>query len=253
MTTISSNRRKKTFPLRTLLVTVVVALVLLGIGVWREGVSRTFWFAAGPVLQLRNALERSDAAQLRAQVALLEAQLADRDVLYAENKELKLRLGRNAGVRTILASVLLRPPGVPYDVLIVDAGAREGVAQGDMVSAGGTTLIGRVEEVHDRTSRVLLFSAPGESYQGLIAGKIAVSVEGQGGGSLRGQIPAGSAVAVGDSVLLPGIAGGFASQVSYIERTEGSSFETVFMHLPVNFFELSYVEIWKGQPNTHEE
>lgn len=61
---------------------------------------------------------------------------------------------------------------------------------------------------------------------------------------MRAQVPAGTGVVAGSSVLLPGIFGGYTGMVSYVEVKSGESFETVYMHLPVNPLELRYVEIW---------
>ncbi|MEK7613230.1 MAG: rod shape-determining protein MreC [Patescibacteria group bacterium] len=252
MMMITSKRKKSAVSPSTFILTALVLVIVVIVGVWREAAARVLWSVAEPVMHLRNALQSSEAEVLRAELVSTKAKLADRDVLYAENLDLKKRLNRDANTRTVLAAILMRPPGVPYDTFVIDAGAREGVAVGDLVSAGGTTLIGTVSNVYNGTARVVLFSAPGTSYQGQIAGRIPISVEGQGGGSLRGQVPAGSVVHVGESVLLPGIAGGFASVISYIEHTEGESFQTIYMHLPVNPFELRHVEVWKERQPTNE-
>ncbi len=244
---ITSNRRQQKIPLSTVFFTILLIVILALAALWRAEASALFYKVFEPVLAMRNALSQTEVVKLKGDIAALEARVADRDLLYEENLDLKARLGRNAQLQTILAGVLMRPPWVPYDTFIVDAGANEGVRVGDFVSAGGTTLIGTVSDVYDSTARVLLYSAPGASYQGLIAEKSPISVEGQGGGSLRGQVPSNSEVRAGDRVVLTGIAGGFTSYVTHIEHAEGDSFQTVYMQVPVNLFSLLYVEIWKGQ------
>ena len=227
---------------------VVVLGVLFGVVVfWRAEVRSVLLRVATPLLVLRNSFGASEADVLRQELAAVRAHVADRDVLYAENLDLKNRLRRDAAVHSTLAGVLLRPPAVPYDTLVVDAGADQGVQVGSKVAAGGTVLVGTVTEVYATTARVRLLSAPGTTYEGLLSIKdktIPVSVEGQGGGSMRAQVPAGTGVVAGSSVLLPGIFGGYTGSVSYVEVKNGESFETVYMHLPVNPLELRYVEIW---------
>ncbi|MBX4192405.1 hypothetical protein KW798_02870 [Candidatus Parcubacteria bacterium] len=248
---ISSNRNRKSFPWGTTFIGLLLLIILIVVGIWRTQAAGIFYLVAEPMLKIRSVFQQGEVTQLRAQVATLEAKVADRDVLYAENIDLKRRLGRDTHINTILAAVLMRPPGVPYDTYIIDAGLRQGVAVGDLVSAGGTTLIGSVTESYDSTSKVTLFSAPGASYQGIIAGKIPISVEGQGGGSLKGEVPVGTHVVIGDPILFPGIAGGLTAQVSYVDH-ESESFQTVYMHIAANPFELLYVEVWKGPITAHE-
>ena len=205
--------------------------------------------ALGADLESKAALASENDA-LRAELASTSATLADRNVLYQENLELKARLDRDGSMHTILAGVILRPPATPYDTLIIDAGEAQGVVEGALVSAGGTTLIGTVDEVFDSTSRVTLFSAPGQTYQALLMetstdASVAITVQGQGNGSLVAEVPTTVAAAVGDSVVFPGVAGGFASVVVAVDEQSGESFESLYMRLPVDPEQLRYVEVLK--------
>lgn len=192
--------------------------------------------------------ERLAEENVRLQEALAQSEITvlDRNRLYEENLELKERLGRIAEPNAITAAVLLAPPRTPYDTLLLDAGARDGVSQGDKVAAGGTVLVGEIREVYARSSRAVLFSAPGESLEGHLAAQgLAVSVEGQGGGALRGRTPQGVVVARGDELSLPGVSGGVLGFVEHAENVEGESFQTVYFRLPVNPLTLQYVDIWR--------
>lgn len=211
----------------------------------RNPLGSLVWQAASPLFALRNAAGASEANKLRAELASTTAALADRDFLYRENLDLKARLGRNAARQVILAGVLERPAGVPYDTLVLDAGSAEGVAVGQLVAAAGSALIGRVDEVHTTTARVVLFSSPGQEYTALINSLTPVSLAGQGGGSLRGEVPAGTEVSVGDPLVIMGIGGGLMAEVSAVEQKEGQSFVAVYAHLLANPQELRFVEIWK--------
>ncbi len=240
MTTISHNRRRTT-PLGPILTVGGVLLVVGLVYVFRGPLTGALWSVLGPVLQARY-----NGSDLEAQLASTTAALADRDVLYQENLDLKSRLGRTDTVPTrVVAAVLSRPPASPYDTLVIDTGLQHQVAVEDLVSAGGTTVIGRVTEVYDRTARVTLYSAPGSTYDGLLHGTIPVSVEGQGGGSMRAQVPAGTAALVGDSVVLPGLLGGLSARVAAVEHGSSESYITLYFRLPVDFFALRYVEVWK--------
>lgn len=227
--------------------------------VLRTSLSSMLWqvtaplFAHGPVANLSAQLVSkaqlsAENVSLRAQLASTTAALADRDLLYRENLQLKSLMGRDASVRSVLASVIMRPPGIPYDTLMIDAGKAQGVAVGEYVSAGGSALIGQVDTVYTTTARVTLFSAPSMVFQALLTETTAhpalpLTVEGQGGGSMVTQVPAHTDVSVGDAVVFPGIADGLSALVSYVDSKEGSSFETVYLRLPANPLQLRFVEV----------
>ncbi len=238
---------------RNRLVSFLFLLILLTVvGVWRESLSGFFWQRLLPILSVRFVGEKPLSSVPIESVA---AALADREALYRENIDLKARLGREMQAQRILGGVISRPPATPYDTLVIDAGVLEGVSTGDLVSAGGTIIVGTVSEVYPHVARVTLYSSPGETYDALLhlsgGVHVPVAIEGQGGGSLRAQVPAGTAVEVGDSALLPGIAGGVSALVSSIEKAEGESFSTLYFSLPVNPSTLRFVEVWKHA--THDQ
>ena len=253
---------------------VVLFLLCAFVLVWRSFFTGLLWQAAGPLSVVRSvvaapfefmatafsskaALEAQNA-QLTEALASTTARVADRDALYQETLDLKTRLLRDAKIHTTLAGVLIAPPGVPYDTLLVDAGSAQGVSVGDLVSAGGTTLVGRVAEVRPHTASVVLYSAPGERYDALLllgattassttAKSIPITLEGQGSGSLRAEVPAGTPVHPGASVVTPGVVHGFSGTVSVVDKKDSESFETVYVTLPVNPQELRFVEVWKQE------
>ncbi len=228
---------------------VAAAVLLVAFAVlFRDSAAGLLWSAAAPLINMRNSWSDSEAAQLRAELASTSAALADRDLLAAENAQLRAELGRPAENRQIiLAGVLEGPPGTPYDTLMLDAGSALGVTPGARVFAGGLA-IGEVDTVYTAVSRITLYSAPGRSYQALVAGAkgpVPALVEGQGAGSMQARVPAGSVVAVGDGVVFPGAAGSLAAKVSAVVTVPGESFKTLYLRLPVNLFDLRYVYIQK--------
>lgn len=243
-------------------------LVVLSVLMWRTTFSGFFWQVLEPVLTTRTKIG-GVFGQVRAQfmnkndlytqnihlqetLASTSMALLDRDLLYRENLELKQRLGHTIEQKRVLAGVIARPPALPYDQLIIDAGTREGVTVGSPVAAGGTVVIGTVSEVYGSSSRVKLFSSSGETYDALLqlkGGLIPISVEGLGAGTLVTKLPIDTAVAVGDTAVLPGLAASFIATVSAINAPHDQSFMTVYMRMPVSPFTLRYVEVWVGQSN----
>ncbi len=243
MTTISPNRRRRGPSGGVFIGSAILVLCLLLVFVLRAQTASLLWQAVAPVLSLRNRLSQTDASLLRASLASTTAALADRDALYQQNLQLKALLGRNATTHTTLAAVLERPPNIPYDTLMIDIGSSEGVVPGALAFAGGNTAVGTVSDVYQSTSRVVLFSAPGQSYQAQLEGGVPLTLSGQGAGSMQGEVPAGTVVSTGQAVLLPGIALAFTGTVSYIHQESGASFITVYVQLPADVFSLQYVEV----------
>lgn len=243
MTTISPKRRRRTFGSTGFIVTVFFVLILGLVAVLRPHVSSLFWQAAAPVLALRNMAAQTDASRLASELASTTAALADRNALYQENIQLKALLGRSVEQHSTLASVLMRPPGIPYDTLMIDIGAHAGVVPGALVFAGGSLVVGTVSDVYENTSRVVLLSSPGQTYQATLQNGTPVSLEGQGAGSMVGEVPAGTSVTGGEAVTLPGVLSSFVGSVSYINHENGSSFETLYVQLPVNVFNLTFVQV----------
>ncbi len=232
-------------------VSVLVALALLCVAVvlFQKQLSSVFWQIGAPLTRARNALAGSEAAALQAQLASTSAALADRDALYAQNMELKKMLGRPQTSSRVLAGVLQHPPATPYDTVLIDSGAANGVAQGDLVFAGGNAAIGEVDQAYTTTSRVSLFSAPGRTYDAQVSPAAApgtvipLSLAGQGAGSFAGEVPAGSVAIVGDPVVLPGLGNELLGSIARIDAPSGSSFETLYVQLPVSIFSLQYVQV----------
>jgi cell shape-determining protein MreC len=238
------TRRRKVPGLFLLLFAIFLIVVLT---FWRQPVSALVVKLLTPLFYVREELAKSTVAELRSELASTTAKLADRDQLYAENQELKLLLGRSNTSRETLAAVLMRPPATPYDTLLIDIGSKQGVAVGQMVFAGGKSAVGDISEVFENSARVSLFSAPSRSFEALVqqaSGKtLAVAFSGQGAGSFVGQVPAGSGVSVGDTVVVPGMQSAYLGEIAHIDAPDGSSFETLYVQLPVNVFMLRFVEV----------
>lgn len=253
------SRNKIATPIRLALIFCLVGGLFFGTFFLRTTLASVLWRVVSPVLA-HNPL-RYVSGQLTSKTTLLsqnealtaalsstKATLDDRALLYQENIDLKARMGRDATIHTILSGIIMRPPGVPYDTLIIDAGKAQGVTVGNYVSAGGSMLIGEVDEVYATTARVVLFSAPGESHQALLLQTDAraatpLTVEGQGGGSMVAEVPAHTMVAAGDAVVFPGIVEGMLGKIAHVDSKDGESFEKVYIQLPINPLTLRYVEV----------
>jgi len=264
MTTISPKRKRNAARGQFLLLLLLLALVFCFVFLLRGSLASALWRVGEPLVKANSAsIERvqvffsgfasnralvRENEQLRLLVAANETVLQDRDILAAENRELKGRLGRvPPTVSAVLAVVLSRPPGTPYDTLVLDVGSSDGIAVGDLVSPGGSVYIGRVSEVYASSARVILFSAPGESYNATLlfasSSTLAIALKGQGGGSFTAEVPSGILVRAGDAVVFNALGIEHIAEVVHVAEDASSSFITLYLQLPVNIYTLRFVEV----------
>lgn len=231
----------------------LLAIVIGAVALWRTGAEAALWRVFGPVLSVRNSFGASTIERLQAELAATKAHVEDTALLRAENESLKRMLGRETVSPRVLAAVIARPPFSPYDTLMLDVGSAEGVFEGALVSAGGGVVIGRTSQVEEHTARAVLFSAPGEVHQALVmlsakgGSVVPVSLSGQGSGSFKAEVPSGTVVSVGDSVVLPSIGSLFTARIEALEESRGESFITLYLRMPVNAQELRFVEVLTAQ------
>ncbi|MBC7836606.1 rod shape-determining protein MreC [Acetobacteraceae bacterium] len=267
MKTISRSHWRKRPPYANIAVVFVVVIVFGCLALWREKFAGVLWTVGEPILKTRmaagnafsgvsaqlyskSALVKENEA-LKAALASSTAALLDRDLLVKENTDLRRHTGSAAEIMAgaTLASVIMRPPAVPYDTFVIDVGTDAGVREGDLVAAAGSALIGVVSQVYGSTARVVLFSSPGMSYPATLRtkngkeGDIPLTMVGQGAGSMRAEVPAGSPVSMGDFVILQSTTLTLTGIVSDVERSPSSSFQVLYFHLPINLFQLQFVEV----------
>lgn len=97
--------------------------------------------------------------ELKKELNLINSKLLLSQILLRENNELKTLLGRKEeNQKFILANVLAKPNLSPYDSLILDVGEGYGIKKGDKVIVNNNVVIGELEDVYLKTSKVRLFS-----------------------------------------------------------------------------------------------
>lgn len=182
---------------------------------------------------------------LRQQILILSAENADRKMLFAENAELKLGLGRVLDSKPVHATILKKPPVSPYDTFVLDVGTNNGVTSGDTV-AFGNLVIGEIIDVGTSYSKARLFSSPGNVFQGTIGEEnISIEAKGIGGGAFEALVPIGANVEEGNTLILPSIS---PKVFGYVERTEDltdEGFKKIFFTLPINLNQIGAVSIVK--------
>lgn len=166
---------------------------------------------------------RSRSALVDEIESLKEALLARRgdqytvELLQQENEALRALLGDGAQ-KHIVAGVIGRPNKLPYDVLVLDKGAQDGIIEGAPVFIGEHTVIGRVGKVFPDSALVELVTSPGFTVSVYILGPdIYTNAQGIGGGQLRVEVPQGIELSVGDLVILPSVNSGIYGAISVVD------------------------------------
>ena len=112
---------------------------------------------------------RGENAELKRQVAELEGKITTYHEAYVENMRLRRLLDFKTSVKaeTVAAQVIMHDLTGWFQTLMIDKGFKDGVAP-DMAVVNDEGVIGRILDVSDRHSRVLLITDPGSSVDALI-------------------------------------------------------------------------------------
>jgi len=141
---------------------------------------------------------------------------------------------------------LTKPDQSIYGTLIVDAGINQGIKVGSTVFALGNIPIGRVAEVNANSSKIILFSNPGEKTEVVIPGKdVFMQVIGRGGGNFEMALPRDFVLEKGAEAHLPGITPYLLGYVEPIISDPRDSFQKALLVSPVSVQELEFVQIEK--------
>jgi cell shape-determining protein MreC len=190
----------------------------------------------GALLSEIEELERKQSAQSGTQYTI--------ERLSHENEELRSLLGTRGEETRIAAGIIGRPNKLPYDVLVLDKGASDGIVERAPVFIDKDTVIGVVAKVFDTTSVVELITTPGFTASVYIVGpNIYTNAEGQGGGVLRVGVPQGIPLHEGDLVILPSIDSGIYGAVSAVDSvpTQPEQYGYVSPHIAIA--SLHYVSV----------
>ncbi len=199
------------------------------------------WFESKKSLEEKNRRLKDD-------LDIAGGKLIDRNLLYNENIKLKGLLGRKAKTGVyVFAAVLTKPDRSLYDTIIIDIGKNSGVKKNDKVLYGDNIVIGKIAEVFDNSSKVLLLSSPREKVDVVIgSNNISAIADGRGGGNFEIKLPRDAKVYIGDAVSVPGMDTHILGVVEYIESTPSDPFKTIIFRGTVDIFKLKWVEVITG-------
>ncbi len=217
-----------------------VAPWVWGIGGSAQSSWSTFW---GEVQSKASLV--SENKLLREEIDRMQVQVLDRNLLEERVIDLEGTLGRAGVDNRVSARVLVGAGRSPYDILVIDAGTDEGVSVGDQVAYAGSGVIGEISEVYSSSSKVKLYSSPGEEVRVLI-GNVPAIASGRGLGNFTAKIPQGSLVVEGEQVLLEG-SNFIIGKIGAIEEKPAEPYIRVYFRSPFNISGIRSVEVIKNK------
>lgn len=246
------SARKKALIIFTVLFFCLIILITSPAKKILFSVARPLWQVENSVLnsnffeyfKLKNSLIAEKTA-LEQKLFLAGNDMAMNQILQAENEKLKDLLGRqDTKQKSILGTILVKPPHLPYDTLLIDIGENHGVKVGNKVMANANVYIGEVSEVMPSSAKVTLYSTPGRQLS-VVLGNSSITAEavGIGGGNFNIKLPREIEVKEGDIIVIPSITANVFGIVEKVNFKETDSFQTVLFKSPVNISELSFVEV----------
>lgn len=144
----------------------------------------------------------------------------------------------------IPAGVLVRPPVTPYDMLVVDAGAREGVRVGAGVYGPGGAPVGTIALVSPENAHVSFFSAAGRVTEGWLGeARTPITLTGAGAGAFYATASKDAAIAIGTNVYVPGPGALPIGTVERVDTNPSTPVATVYVRPLVNPFTVTWVTI----------
>jgi rod shape-determining protein MreC len=209
----------------TLLVAMSLLLLAMNDTPEVQDVRRGVNFALAPVLERLSGAARSagnvfsavaeidqlrrDNGELGVEVDRLRQQVAQLEILGAENERLNRLIGRKSVVQhqTVTAQVIARPANQFERLITIDRGEEAGIAVNDPVLSDGGALVGVIAEAGDRTSTVRLLS---DSRSVVIGMDSRTEATGDVYGRLTGtlemrNIQKADRIAVGDRIMTAGL------------------------------------------------
>lgn len=262
---LKSSKRKKS---STKKIVIAIAVFVLIISLFKvDSINSIVRKISSPIISifdvakrpLENTLSTDSKKDLKEKVSWLESELNLLQVRYSnlsyledENRILNEILGRKDTVeKLIIADVLIRPPQVPFDTIVVNKGTDENIKNGDKVYAF-ETLIGIVENVSNSTSHIKLLSSSGEKIPVRLNNDIDAEAYGRGGGRFVITLPKDIVVEVGSIVSITDSYAPVFGSIQESSEDEASTFQILYFNFPFSLSSIEIVEIIPSLGNIEE-
>lgn len=155
--------------------------------------------------------------------------------------EAKLAVSKNsnsilpADEEKIQASIILWPPAIAYDHVIINKGRENGVYEGNTVLAYDNIFLGKIGEVFDTSSRVYLISKFGNEHNVFFEhSNTVLRAVGYGNSELRVELPREFPVNTGEKVFLSKEVPYLIGFIEEIVSNPQSTLKSAYIRLPFN-------------------
>ncbi|MFA5751252.1 MAG: rod shape-determining protein MreC [Candidatus Paceibacterota bacterium] len=208
-----------------------------------QNVKEKFSSASVFFLSKENLLEENN--KLKYELGLMNAKIQHYNTLLEENNQLKEIFGRGENKdEIILAVILAKPKQSIYGTVLVDVGKNMGIEVGDKVFVYGNIILGYVSDVYPSSSKIILFSSPGEETEVIINGTY-LKIVGRGSGNFELEVPKDFVIEEGMDVTIPDINSYILAKIDKVISDSRDSFQKVLLTSPINISEIKFVEIKK--------
>lgn len=222
-------------------IAILCALLALVQFVFPQFFPALFLRAVGPLWAIPTTDDRDQ------KIAELQAQVNAHALVEREYAALLGDLGQRIPSDFILGRVLSVPPSTIYDSLLINVGEHDAVMAGQRVFVGNMIAIGTIAEVYQDTSKVSLYSTPGNTFDVIIGvGTTSrATATGRGAGQFEVVVPREAPVSIGDIVTLPSISTAPFGIVSAVIRDPATAFASVLFLGPVPLQSITRVYVEK--------
>jgi len=144
---------------------------------WRAGIKISDFFKT--ISDISNLKKENEELKLKKQELL--SRVSELENLKNENESLRsaLGLGLEKEFNLVIARVISKD--ISEDVIEINKGAKDGISKDSPVITGQKILIGKISEVYDNFSKVMLISNKNSSFSAKISGsEVSGAVKGKG-------------------------------------------------------------------------
>jgi rod shape-determining protein MreC len=254
-----SQRKEASWKKITLIVVSVLVIYLWGSAMFVEVSS----FVVYPLLKISGQIDQnfSDSLQttksllsenkkLRSENESLQAKVLSLKNLQTENNQLR---GLKENVLSssdsyIIGQVIAKPKYLPYDEIIIDLGKDRvpDLSNGKLVFADKDVILGQIELVSDKYSKIKLYSTGGVKIPVLVGEEAIPSIaEGLGAGNFSLSLPRGVDIKVGDKVKTSIVGSYTLGYVAKVIKEPNDPFQKIIFRSPFNVFEIGWVQLLK--------
>ena len=221
----------------------VVLLVTMNKFVLNNAIqSFAYRITAKPVTFLENKLRSKRIASLQHERDVLLGNIVSAEALERENDALRrqLRIGNRAEPVMVATKIFSLQRNTFISTVMIDKGSAAGLTTGMIVIAPGNILMGRIEEVFDDASRVILVDDPRLMISARVLG---TSILAESKGALRDEaainlIAHTETIVVGATIVTSGLdafpEGLAIGAITSVERGENTLFQEVRSNLFFN-------------------